>query len=68
MATDRLKFHLNLNEVALPWERHPALWQQYEQARADNAYKKKHPILCRLGRRTCRGWPRGCHFPSPPRW
>ena len=47
--TGRLKFYLNLNEVTSPWQRNPALWQQYDQARAKKQYAKKHPIKAKLG-------------------
>jgi hypothetical protein len=49
MPTGRLKFYLNLQEVDAPWVQNAALWQQYDTARAIKAYKKKHPVLAKLG-------------------
>ena len=49
MPTGRLKFYLNLQEVDAPWVQNPALWQQYDGARATKAYKERHPVLAKLG-------------------
>ncbi|MEO7083420.1 MAG: hypothetical protein ABI442_06280 [Gemmatimonadaceae bacterium] len=49
IPTGRLKFYLALNEVTAPWVTNPLLWQQYDLARQQKAYKKKHPIKAKLG-------------------
>lgn len=49
IPTGLLKFYLNLTEVNPPWVTNPALWQQYDLARAKKNYKKKHPIKAKLG-------------------
>lgn len=49
MPTGRLKFYLNCNEVQAPWVSNPPLWQQYADARAQKAYRKKHPVKAFLG-------------------
>lgn len=51
MPTGRLKFYLNLNEVAAPWVSNAALWQTDSDARAVKAFKEKHPIRHAFGGR-----------------